>query len=180
MKSHVLYSLVVIGALACGSVTSAKQPQFQWSHVATDDGEIQMPLGWHIRVRVSHIDPIFDLYSRDPFLAVFVLTVSQSRGEATLFAATERQLTGLGAPSAFRMEPQPEGWSYGEKIVSPGQVFAACAVNYGSAKARNVLAIARLMNAPAVSQKAYDAAGGRKLLCEIAASVTRLPRLVLE
>ena len=65
--------------------------------------------------------------------------------------------------------PVREGVLYGEKAVESGRVFAACAVirtDIGS-----VLAVARLMDRRSVSTTAYEAAGGRTLLCEIAGAI---------
>lgn len=177
--------LLAIATMACGTsgpcprtlaadgASSDAHTEIQWTEVATDYGEIAIPVGWHIRARQSP-DPIFDLYSRDPELAVFALTVQFGGPETSMREALRRQLRDIGAPANLMLTTHRTKWQYGEAAMGPGRVFAACAVDYDAAEPVAVLAVARLMNSHSVSQRLYQEAGGREMLCGIAASARRL------
>lgn len=89
--------LALVALSLCGACrTSPPTPQapaataLTWSQVATDDGEIAIPMGWSMRVS-RNPDPIFDLYSRDADLAVFVFVVTE---HARLYAACAVEYAG--------------------------------------------------------------------------------------
>jgi hypothetical protein len=132
----------------------------RWSRVAYSHAEFSLPPGWFVRIGQRPM-PVLDLYAPDPQLAVFALPTSA--------ADAQRQADDLGVDPGIILLPVREGLLYGEKAVEPGRVFAACAVirtDIGS-----VLAVARLMDRGSVSTAAFEAAGGRTLLCEIASSI---------
>jgi hypothetical protein len=166
--------LVVVFAAACHPGAGRTRPAADavaWTEVATEYGEISIPVGWHVRARRSP-DPIFDLYAQDPGLQVLVVTVQRQAAEVTMQEAQARQLRDVGAPATLTLTEQPEGWRYGAAVRGDGRVFAACGVGYGADVA--VLAVAGVVEGHAVPQRSFEAEGGRAMLCGIAASARRL------
>ena len=165
-------ALLVLMAGACGTPRPcAVHPR--WTQVATEYGEIAIPTGWSVRASQSP-DPLFDLYSPDPGLAVFVLPVQLQAAETTLEEALRRQLRSLGTPSSFTLISQAEGWQYAEVSIDARHVFTACAVRYEAGDPVAVLALTILMSGDAIPKSLYDQAGGREMLCGVAASARRL------
>lgn len=161
MKRSVTFIVAAVALVAGCCKPRPEAPR--WSRVASALAEFSLPPGWFVRISQRPM-PILDLYSPDPELAVFALPTSA--------ADAQRQVDDLGNDSGLAFAPVREGVLYGEKIVEPGRVFAACAVireDIGS-----VLAVARLMDRRSVSSASFQAAGGQTMLCELASSIAFL------
>jgi len=165
---------LLIGLVWLASCCHSGAPATQsWSRIATMQGTIDIPAGWHLLVTRGPV-PIFRMYSPDDELQVHVLAIRTRAYEPRPLDSIQRQLRDVGAPSELVLADAGGEW-YGEVEVRPGRVFAACASVTTLAHPRPVLALATNMDQGHVSRARFAAAGGRALLCAIAASVTDLP-----
>jgi len=155
----------MIPVTACGSAT-ARSTQPSWSYFDDPQASIAIPRGWDVAVTD---ESRFELKAPVPGLAVTAVIVRRTDGDVSLPAAAVRTAKGLGGPSDFTLAKRADGSFDGEVDVTPGAVFAACAVE--AWQDRMVLAVASRANLGSVDRDAYRAEGGIRLLCNIAASV---------
>ena len=172
------FALIAVVTLGCRTprpCPHADATTTQWTLVTADGADVAIPAGWELRARAS-VDSAFDVYSRDHVLVVLVSMVRASEPDVSLRQALQRRLDEASAPGELRMSSQREGWWYDESVIESGRLVAACAVDYDAATPVAatpvaILATIRETNGRSLSRLRYEQAGGREMLCGIAASV---------
>ncbi len=171
MTARVL-ALIAVATMACETPSACpRAPQaapVPLTQVTLDGAELTIPVGWDVRARAA-VEPTFDVASRDGELVVVVSMVRSIEPDVSLRHALQRLLDEASAPAELRMNSQREGWWYDEAVTESGRLIAACAVDYEKDIA--VLAVAHGATVHSISRQRYERAGGREMLCGIAASV---------
>jgi hypothetical protein len=177
--------LLVASGVGCRApepcrLAADRESRVPWVGFVTDLGEISAPAGWQVSVRDSP-EPVFDLYTANRELTVEVAILRAPDPEMSLREALQRHLDGY-ARVVLTVNTQFDGWEitgrrgarpmYDEAMYEVGRLFAACALDYDATVA--LVAVIREANSRSVSRRRYDEAGGREMLCRIAASVRRL------
>jgi hypothetical protein len=163
--------LAVAVSAGCRQSSPPQLKQDRWSWVTTDAGVVEIPPGWDIWV-TAKTDILFRIYGPMPEIEVWVVNVPQSGIPAD--RALQRVLTNMSVAHGVVLQVDEFGHHYGESVRQGDRIFAACGWHSGKAN-RLMLAFTYALGDGPPTRTAYNALGGRAMLCRIAASVREAP-----